>query len=65
MICRSSDIFYRFGNDRILPKKVWLKQKCTKTKNYEIMRQIYYAKKSFLMVYVGTYECYENIKMKL
>ena len=25
MICRSSDIFYRFGNDRILPKNVPLK----------------------------------------
>ena len=25
MICRSSDIFYRFGNDRILPKNVRLK----------------------------------------
>ena len=25
MVCRSSDIFYRFGNDRILPKNVRLK----------------------------------------
>ena len=23
-----------------------------------------YAKKSFIMVYVGTYDCYENIKIK-
>ena len=28
---RSSDIFYRFGNGQILPKK-----KSTKTKNFEI-----------------------------
>ena len=25
MICRSSNIFYRFGNDRILPKNVRVK----------------------------------------
>ena len=25
MICKSSDIFYRFGNDQILPKNVQLK----------------------------------------
>ena len=25
MTCRSSDIFYRFGNDQILPKNVRLK----------------------------------------
>ena len=36
MICKSSDIFYRFGNDQILPKNVQLKQKSTKTKNYVI-----------------------------
>ena len=36
MICRSSDIFYRFGNDRILLKNVRLKQNSTKTKNYVI-----------------------------
>ena len=34
MICRSNNIFYSFGNDRILPKNVRLKQKSTKTKNY-------------------------------
>ena len=26
--------------------------------------QIHYAKKSFLMVYIGTHDCYENIKIK-
>ena len=36
MICTGSNIFYRFGNDRILPKNVRLKQKSTKTKNYVI-----------------------------
>ena len=36
IICRSSDIFYRFGNDQILPKNVRLKWKSTKTKNYVI-----------------------------
>ena len=47
MICRSSNIFYRFGNDRILPKNVHLKQKSTKTKNYVINypRYIHYNKK--------------------
>ena len=29
------------------------------------LSQIHYAKKSFLMVYVGTCDCYENIKIKL
>ena len=28
------------------------------------LHQIHYAKKSFLMVYVGMYDCYENIKIK-
>ena len=36
MICRSSNIFYRFGNGRILPENVRLKYKSTKTKNYVI-----------------------------
>ena len=36
MICRSSNIFYRFGNDPILPKNVRLKYKSRKTKNYII-----------------------------
>ena len=27
------------------------------------LRQMHYAKKSFLMVYVGMYDCYENIKI--
>ena len=34
MICRSSDIFYRFGNDRILPKKCGWNSKSSKTKDY-------------------------------
>ena len=34
IICRSSDILNRFGNDRILPKNTRLKYKSTKTKNY-------------------------------
>ena len=56
--------FYRFGNDRILPKKVWLKKKSTKTKDYVVnyARYIHYTKKSFLMLYVGTYDFYENKK---
>ena len=29
------------------------------------LRQIHYAKKSFLLVYFGTCDCYENIKVKL
>ena len=28
------------------------------------LHQIHYAKKSFLMVYVGMYDCYEYIKIK-
>ena len=28
------------------------------------LHQIHYAKKSFIMVYVGTYDCCKNIKMK-
>ena len=36
MICRSGDIFYRFGNDRILSKNLRLKYKFMKTKNYVI-----------------------------
>ena len=34
-----------------------------KTKNYIInyTRYIHYIEKSFLMVYVGMYDCYENI----
>ena len=50
-------MLYRFEDNRILPKNMRLKMKSTKTKNY--------AKKSFLMVYGGTYDCYENIKIKL
>ena len=30
-----------------------------------INRQIHYAKKSFLRVYIGMCDCYENIKIKL
>ena len=36
--------------------------------NYKLrnkLHQIHYVKKSFLMVYVGTCDCYENIKIKL
>ena len=36
MISRSSNIFYRFGNDGILPKNVQLKKKSMKTGNYVI-----------------------------
>ena len=65
MICRSGDIFYRFGNDQILSKmcgwnKTLWKQKTTK----QIMPDTLH-KKPFLMVYIGTYDCYENIKIKL
>ena len=37
-----------------------------KTKNYvkKYARYILYAKTIFLMVYVGTYDCYEYIKIK-
>ena len=37
----------------------------TKTKNYIRNYIRYTAKKSFLMVYVGMYDCDENIKIKL
>ena len=37
MISRSSDIFYRFGNDRILPKNVQLKQQVFEKTMSEIM----------------------------
>ena len=54
MICRSSDIFYRFGNDRILPKNVRLKQKSTKTKNYVINYARYTTlKNGFLLFTLG------------
>ena len=38
-----------------------------KTKNYVVnyARYTTYTKKSFHMVYVGTCDCYENIKIKL
>ena len=40
--------------------------KSMKTKKlHKKLCQIHYAKKSFTMVYVGKYECYENIKIKL
>ena len=40
--------------------------KSQKTKNYITNYARYTTlKKSFLMVYVGTYDCYENIKTKL
>ena len=35
-----------------------------KSKNYIINYGRYTAKKSFLMLYIGTYECYENIKIR-
>ena len=60
-------IFYIFQNDRIQPKNVWLKQKSTKSKNYVKIyaRYKHCAKKHVCwMVYVGTYDCYENIKIK-
>ena len=43
-----------------------LKQKSTKTKNCIInyARYMHHAKKSFHMVYVGTCDCYGNIKIK-
>ena len=61
---RSSDIFYRFGNGQILPKNVKLKWKSTKTKNFEINYARYTTLKNHL-VYDGSYDCYENIKIKL
>ena len=63
MICRSSDIFYRFGNTT--------KKRAAEIEVYENsklrnkLHQMHSAKTSFLMVYVGTCDCYENIKMKL
>ena len=32
-------------------------------KLHKKLRQMHYAKKPFLMVYIGTYDCYENIKI--
>ena len=60
-------MFYRFGNDWILRKYVRLKQKSMKTKNYIINYARYTMLKHsfFLMVYVRTCDCYENIEIKL
>ena len=63
---KKSDIFYRFGDDRIVPKNMRLKlQLYENQKLRKKLRQIHYPKKPFLMVYVGTYDCYEDIKRKL
>ena len=49
MICESSDIFYRFRNDQILPKNVWLKYKSMKTKNYVINYARYTMLKNYFL----------------
>ena len=65
MIFRHSDIFYRFGNDRILPKKCVPKiELLGNRKLYNNYARYTMLKKSVLMVYVGTYHCYDNIKIK-
>ena len=51
-----------FGNNRILPKTCSWNSKSSKTKDYVRNYARYTKLKSFLLVYVGTYDCYENIK---
>ena len=65
MICRSSDIFYRFGNDRILPKNVRLKQKSMKTKNCVLNQARYTKEKNHFLWFTLERVTYENIKIKL
>ena len=61
MISRRTTYFA--DNDWILPKNVWLKyQVFEKQKLRNKLCQMHYANKSFLMVYVGLYDCYENMK---
>ena len=64
MIFRRAAYFTDFEMIEYYPKKEGWNNKSTKTKNHETY-QIHYAKKSFFTVFVGMYECYENIKIKL
>ena len=65
MICKSSNTFHRFGNDWILPKNLWLKEKSTKTKNYTINYARYTKLKNNFLWFTLGHVTYENIKIKL
>ena len=54
MICRSSDICYRFGNDRILSKKHAAEVEVYKNEKLQNkLRQIHYIKNYFLWFMLG------------
>ena len=66
MICKRATYFKDSEMIEYYQKTCGLKSKSRKTENYvKKLRQIHYAEKTFLMVYVATYDCYENIKIKL
>ena len=66
MICKRVTYFTDLEIIEYYLKMCGWNSKSLKTKNY-VTNYARYAtlKKSFLMVYIGTYDCYENIKTKL
>ena len=54
---QKSDIFYRFGNDQILPKNV------AKVASLQKLKTTF--KNHFIWFMWKTYDSYENIKIKL
>ena len=67
MVCRRATYFVHWGMIEYYQKSCGWNSKTTKSKRYYILKKlckIHYTKKSFLTVYVGTYYCYENIKIK-
>ena len=65
ILCRRATDFTDLEMIEYYQKTCSWNTKSTKTKNCNKLHQIHYAKKSFLMVYVGTYGCYENTKINV
>ena len=59
MICKSSNIFYRFGNDRILPKI------CSWNGSLQKLKTVNYARYTALKNHFLWFMEYENVKIKL
>ena len=65
ILCRRATDFTDLEMIEYYQKTCSWNTKSTKTKNCNKLHQIHYAKESFLMVYIGTYDCYENIKINV
>ena len=65
MICRRATYFTDSEMIEYYQNMCNWNSKSRKTRNCDKLHQIHYARKQFLIIYVGMYNCYENVKINL